>query len=130
MQSEFARLAALARTAVDAVFGEAATLKPRDRAKGPHGGAVASATRPEAAISIAFYQDTELAARRRAMPIIGQAERMVSRSPEIFGSTGFAGDIAVGDHVLRIATVELFEVVTRDPDGIGNIILGLALIKG
>lgn len=132
MTSEFARLAMLARAAVDAVHGEAATLKPTDRAKGPHGGRSASTTRAEASIVVAFYQDTEMAARRRAMPLLGQAsgDRMLSRSPEIFGSTGFAGEIAIGDRLLRISTAELFEVVTRDPDGVGSVILGLAHING
>lgn len=132
MQSEFARLAGLARAAVDTVFGEAAILKPRDRAKGPHGGSVASVDRTEATISVAFYQDTELAARRRAMPLVGQSNgaHTINRSPEIYGSTAFSGDIAIGDHIVRSASGDHFEVVTRDLDGIGNAILGLAHIKG
>ena len=134
MNSEFARLAALARTAVDAVNGEAATLKPTDQAKGPHGVRVASATRPETDIVVAFYHDTEFAARKRAMPTINQAgDRMLNRSPEIFGSTGYVGDIAIGDKLLRNPTAETpgpcYEVVTRDLDGIGNTILGLAIVK-
>jgi hypothetical protein len=129
--SEFAFLADLARTAVDAVHGEDATLKPMDRARGPHGAAAPSASRHPAPLVVAFYQDTEFAARRRAQPLISQSgERLLNRSPEIFGSTGYAGDIAVGDKILRDDTGDLFEVVTIDPDGIGNRILGLVHIKG
>lgn len=135
MTSEFARLAALARTAVDAVHGEAATLKPVDHAKGPHGARAASTTRPEVGIVVAFYHDIEFAARKRAMPAIGQAgERMLNRSPEIFGSTSFSGEIAVGDKILRNPAAATpgpgYEVVSRDPDEIGNVILGLAVVKG
>ncbi|GLS29953.1 hypothetical protein SAMN04488498_104342 [Mesorhizobium albiziae] len=131
MTSEFAHLAMLARHAVDAVHGEAATLKPQDRAKGPHGAGAPSATRAEQPIVVAFFQDTEFAARRRAWPTIGQAgDRMLNRSPEIYGSTSFAGEIAIGDRILRDpdGSRKLFEVVSRDPDGIGNAILGLASI--
>lgn len=133
--TSFADLAALARTAVDAVHGEVALLKPIERAKGPHGARSASTTRDAIDITVAFYQDTELAARRRAQPVIGQTgDRMINRSPEIFGSTAYAGEIAIGDHLLRnpdaTATGPLYEIVTRDPDGIGNTILGLAEIKG
>lgn len=131
MTSDFADLAMLARSAVDAVHGEAAILKPTDRAKGPHGVRTASAARPEVPITVAFFQDTELLARRRAMPLIGQgSERLLNRSPEVFGSTAHAGDIAVGDRLLRLANGDVFEIVAIDPDGIGNRILGLSHIKG
>ncbi len=131
MTSDFADLAMLARATVDAVHGEAAMLKPTDRAKGPHGARTASATRAEVSITVAFFQDTEMVARRRAMPPVGQGgERMLNRSPEIFGSTAHPGDVAVGDRLLRTATGDVFEVITIDPDGIGNRILGLAHIKG
>lgn len=133
--TDFADLAALARVAIDAVHGEVALLKPTDRAKGPHGARTASAIRDETDITVAFYQDTELSARRRAQPTIGQtAERMLNRSPEIFGSTAYAGEIGIGDRLLRNPEAPtpgpLYEIVTRDPDGIGNTILGLAEIRG
>lgn len=129
--TNFADLASVARLAIDAVHGEAAVLKPTERAKGPHGRRTPSTTDPEATISVAYFQDTELAARRRAQPMIGQTgERMVNRSPEIFGSTGYAGAIAVGWKLLREASGDLHEIISIDPDGVGNRILGLAAIKG
>lgn len=132
--TDFSDLAALARSAVDAVHGEVALLMPVDRAKGPHGARAASSDRAEASITAAFFQDTELAARRRAQPLIGQSgDRMMSRSPEIFCSTAHVVAIAIGDHLLRnpdsASAGPLYEIITRDPDGIGNTILGLAEIK-
>lgn len=127
----FAELAALARTAIDAVHGEAATLKPTDRAKGPHGQRGASASRPETGLVACYFQDTEAAARLRAQPMLAMTgERLLHHSPEIFCSTGFAGEIAAGDRLLRVATGDLHEIVTIDADGIGNRILGLAAVKG
>lgn len=126
--SEFARLAALARHAVDAVHGEAATLQPMERAKGPHG--AASPSGPAVPITVAFFHDTDLAARQRARPLIkDDGARLLNRTPEIFGSTAFTGDIGEGYQIRRHKTDELFQVVTRDPDGIGNVILGLVSIK-
>lgn len=126
--SEFARLAALARHAVDAVHGEAATLQPMERAKGPHGSSTPSGL--ALPMTMAFFHDTDLAARHRARPLIkDDGAKLLNRSPEIYGSTAFAGEIGIGDMVARIATGEVFEVTTRDRDGIGNIILGLASIK-
>lgn len=133
MQSDFADLAMFSRAVVDAVHGETARLRPADRAKGPHGKLTASADRPETDIVVAFFQDTEFAARSRAQPTFGQAgDRMANRSPEIYGSTGFAGDIAVGDRLTRGpgGADTNYEIVAIDPDGIGNRILGLARIKG
>ncbi len=131
MTSSFASLAGIARHAVDAVHGEAATLKPQDRAKGPHGAKSASAARPVATITVAFFHDVDRAARNRAQPQIGQTgDRLMNRSPEIFGSTAYDGDIAVGDHLLRDGDGQLFEIVWNDADGTGGRILGFAAIKG
>lgn len=133
MTSNFAALAAMSRRTVDAVHGEAAILKPTDRGKGPHGARTASVTRAETEITVAFFQDTELQARRRAQPLIGQTgDRMMNRSPEIFGSVAPDVEIATGDKIVRDPTgaPKYFEVISRDPDGIGNFILGLVEIKG
>lgn len=130
MTSEIARLAELTRSTLDAVHGEAATLKPMDRAKGPHGVRVPSQDRSEATITAIFYRDVERAARNRAQPTIGQTrDRMINRSPEIYCSTGHAGDIAIGDRLLRRGTDELFEIVERDRDGLGDVVLALAEIR-
>ena len=131
MASDFASLVGLARDAVDAVFGEDARLKPMDRAKGPHGSRPASTSRSEQTIVVAFFTNIEFEASRRAQPTIGQTgERMLNRSPDLIGSTGFAGEIAVEDRLRRETTGELFEVLWRDRDGFGNTIVGLAAIKG
>lgn len=128
--TDFARLAALARGTLDAVHGEAVQFQPMERGKGPHGAFLPSATRPAADIVIAEFRDTDFAARKRAMPTIGQTgERMANRSPEIFASTAYAGPIATGDRIIK-ANGERFDIVSRDPDGIGNVILGLAHISG
>lgn len=131
MSSDFAFLAMLARGPIDAVLGEAATLHPTERAKGPHGARTPSSTRPAAPIVAVFFQDTEFAARQRARPLIGQtSDRMLNRSPDVLCSTAFAGDIAVSDKLLRDGTGEMFEIVTIDPDGVGDRILGLSHVKG
>jgi hypothetical protein len=128
--TNFADLAAIARVTLDAVHGEVARLKPQDRTRGPHGRKTQSVDRPATDITVAFYRDTELQARKRAQPMIGQTgERMLNRSPEIFGSTAFSGAIAEGDHLARPKTGELFEIVSKDPDDLGNFILGLSAIK-
>lgn len=128
--TEFARLASLARLAVDAVHGEAATLLPVMRGKGPHGSVLPSTERPEASLVAAFFQDTEREAKRRAQPMIGQTgDRMLHRSPEIFASTAYTGDIAVGDRLRRERTGLSYEVATIDPDGVGSRILGLYAIR-
>jgi hypothetical protein len=129
--TNFADLAGIARTTLAAIHGEVARLKPRDRLAGPHGASIPSTDRAEADVVACFWRDTEFEARRRAQPLVGQTgQRMASRSAEIFASTGHAGPFAVGDHLARPVTGELFEIVSRDPDGIGNTILGLAAIKG
>lgn len=129
--TNFADLAGIARTTLDAIHGEVARLKPRDRLAGPHGASVPSIDRAEADIAACFWHETELEARRRAQPMVGMTgQRMASRSPEIFASTSHAGPFAVGDHLARPETGDLYEIVSRDPDGIGNTILGLAAIKG
>lgn len=129
--TNFADLAGIVRSTLDAVHGEVARLKPRDRMAGPHGANVPSLDRAETDIDACFWRDTEFEARRRAQPMIGMTgQRMASRSPEIYASTGHAGPFAVGDHLARPATGELFEIVSRDPDDVGNTILGLAAIKG
>ncbi|MEO3997186.1 hypothetical protein [Mesorhizobium sp. CAU 1732] len=135
--TDFARLASLARLTVDAVHGGAVRLQPKERGKGPHGAVVNSTTRQAAIITVAFFSDTDFAARKRAMPTIGQAgERMLNRSPETFASTAFAGEIATGDHIVKLDPVtqqptgKAYEVVSRDPDDIGNVILGLVHIHG
>jgi len=131
VSSDFADLVTLARASIDAVYGEAATLKPTDRAKGPHGALTPSSTRSPVSVVAAFFQDTEYAARQRARPLIGQTgERLLNRSPDILCSTAYAGDIAVGDRLVRDGTGDVFEVISIDPDGVGNRILGLSRVKG
>ncbi|QKV20246.1 head-tail joining protein [Oricola thermophila] len=131
MSSNFARLAGLARNAVDKVLGEPAILKPFDRARGPHGRLSASDTRPEVEITAVFYQDTERAARERAQPLVSRSgDRLMNRTPEIFASVSTAAEIATGDRIVRTGTGATYQVETRDPDGNGNIILGLSAAKG
>lgn len=132
--SLFADLAGIARDAVDAVHGEAMRFMPMDRQAGPHGRPVASTSRSGADIVVALWRDTELEARRRAQPLIGQTgQKMVNRSPELYGSTRHPG-CAIGDRLHTLdrhgtAVGPAYEIVSRDPDGIGNTILGLCAIK-
>lgn len=130
MNSEFARLAGIARQAVDSVHGETVTHQPMLRSEGPHGGIAPDPERSIANITAAFFQDTDRAARMRAQPLIGQTgDRMLNRSPEIFASVAPAVDVAARDRILRQSNGQMYEVETLDPDGIGNVILGLIAIK-
>lgn len=130
MTSTFASLVGAARSAIDAVFGEAASLLPMDRARGPHGARAASASRPVAAIMVAFFHDTDRAAKMRAQPVLGQSgDRLLNRSPEILGSVSANVQANVGDHVHRTADGVTYEIIAKDPDGVGNIILALCVVR-
>lgn len=130
MASVFDGLVEFARSAIDATFGEAVTLKPMTVSKGPHGRSSPSSERAETMISIAFFHDTERAARMRAQPSVasGSGERLLNREPEVLGSVANVPEIATGDLIVK-ASGETFEVIARDPDGVGNVILGLVAVR-
>jgi hypothetical protein len=130
--SDFAALAAIARAAVEAVHGDAVTLKPMDAARGPHGSPRPSVERPEQTVRACFFFDTDLEIRRRARPMIGQTgAQMMNRSPDIFASLPAACGAIAGDLIVRDkdGVRQVFEIMTRDPDDVGDLIVGLASVK-
>lgn len=137
MASDFADLAALARSAVEAVHGEAAIILPMDRPNGPNGKRAASTERAPWPVTAVFYREAESVGRdmsnsfssrsqsgRGGVFRAGQDTANVGRGP--------AGQVPVGGDLLRRDPDDgaRFEITAIDPDGLGHFTLTISAAKG
>lgn len=130
--TRFDLLAARARRAVEHVYGEPVTIYPMDRPLGPNGTRARSQNRDAFERTGCFYDIVDLPPSDSGQPIIGRAERLMSRSPSLTVSIELSSEVPIrtGDLIYRAEKNAWLEITEIEPDGVGGAVLTVATAKG
>lgn len=133
MSTLFASLAGLARSTVETVHGEAATILPMDREAGPNGRRGPSLSRLAYAVIAVEYREAESVQRDMAASgmRLGQNGGVLRAGRHTASIRVPDGEIPPreGDMIRFEADGRTYEIGPVDPDGLGHLTLTLSAAR-